>query len=263
VCLASRPDVARISGPARVAHNYLHGGLHGGDAARFGFPAGGAVSAHAHLDRFPGLLVEGLGTTWVERGWLSLYFDRAVGDGRRVRVDAEMSAPDAAEVSLRDVDDDDAILASGDAGLGASVASELRTRDLRLCDPAELRGFGGLSAGHVLADAERVVPASPQIARIDAGEIDDPLPSWTSLDEWGAVVACPSTIVSLLFDGEGHSPVAAWTRRAQPDAATMFGAIELAVHDGPVLLGRAYRVVSTVVGVGRSPRRSTADGTAR
>jgi hypothetical protein len=248
-------DRVEIRGPVREARNSLSGGSHDdGPAQRHGFGGGGVIGGNMHLDRFPPVLLGALGGEWLAHGSISIYFETAVSAGcdLQVTVGSDRNQPWAA-TRLRRVEDD-ATVGAGTASVG-SEKTALRTRDLRIGSPSELVMLCGLQSGEVLADELRYLAAEEQLSRIAAGEIDDALPCWTDAEPWGGAVACPSTIVSLLYEpGTGASPVARWVREADPEAPTMFGAIELCFADGPLLLGDSYRVVSTVVGVGQSPR---------
>jgi hypothetical protein len=243
-------------GPVREARNSLAGGLHDDSLARrHGFDGGGVIGGNMHLDRFPPVLIETFGNEWLARGSISIYFETAVSAGCHLQVTVRTATgrSGGAATRLRRVEDD-ATVGAGTASLGHHETA-LRTRDLRLSvepPPGVLRG---LQAGEVLAEGTRYLPAAEQLDRIAEGAIDDVLPCWTDPKPWRGVVACPSTVVSLLYEpGTGASPVAQRARQVDPNSATMFGAIELCFIDGPLLLDRSYRVISTVVGVGQSPR---------
>ncbi|MBV9662194.1 MAG: hypothetical protein JO337_13655 [Acidimicrobiales bacterium] len=245
-----------VRGPVREARNYLQGGLHSGEQARrYGFPDSGAIGANMHVDRFPPVLVEAFGQAWISDGWLSAYFENVAASGTHVQVVLAVDESGRlGRVSLVDADRE-VTIAQGNAGLGSYGRTELAERDLRLSDPSKLRGFAELTTGTVIGDEVRTASEAEQLGRIQAGEIDDALDCWSEAsDEWGGVVACPSTVVSILFDSTGRSPAASWVRRKFPDAATMFGALELRSVGAPILLDRPYRVTTRVVGVGASPR---------
>jgi hypothetical protein len=252
---STESDRVEIQGPVRQARNSLSGGLHDGILARrHGFAGGGLIGGNMHLDRFPPVLVEAFGSEWVGRGSISVYFETAVGAGCHLQVSVRAGRNQSSSATrLRRVEDD--------ATVGAGTASarpgqtDLQTRDLRIGNPSELVILRDLQAEQVLAEGTRYLPAQDQIDRIAQGEIDDTLPCWTDPKPWKGAVACPSTIVSLLYEpGTGASPVAQRACQVYPGAASMFGAIELRFVDGPILLDHAYRIVSTVVGVGQSPR---------
>jgi hypothetical protein len=245
--------MAEIAGPVRTTRNFLTGGLHGPDADRYGFPAGGAVGANMHMDRFPPVLLAHFGEAWFVRGSVSLYYEQAVGAGVEVQVVLAPEGDERCAVRYRRADDD-ATIATGDAGLSLGEATALRRRDLRPTDPAELKAFGGLEAGQVMADEVRTMPAAVQLDQLKRGEIDDAPACWSDASAFGGIVACPSVVVQLLNRNEGGSPAATWARSNVPDGATMFGAIELAYEEGPVLLDTRYRVVSRAAAVGQSPR---------
>jgi hypothetical protein len=245
--------MAEIQGPVRTARNFLTGGLHAPEeAARYGFPAGGAIGGNMHMDRFAPVLAGCFGDDWFVRGSVSVYFEQAVGEGTRIQVVVDTDGEQGA-VRLRRVEDD-ATVGAGTAGLSSGEDTALRQRDLRPSDPADLQAFAGLVPGQVMADELRTLSSEAQLEQLGRGEIDDAPECWSSAEPWGGIVACPSQFVQLLNLNAGGSPAATWARTHAPGGATMFGAIEQAYVDGPVLLDEPYRVVSTVAAVGQSPR---------
>jgi hypothetical protein len=244
-----------LLGPVREARNSLSDGLHDDTVARrHGFGGAGVIGGNMHLDRFPPVLVEAFGSEWLAHGSISIYFETAVSAGCHIQVSVRTDRNESRPATrLRRVEDD-ATVGAGTASLGSDQTA-LRSRDLRLSVDSELMILRELRVGQVLADGPRYLSAQDQLDRIAQGEIDDALPCWTDPQPWRGAVACPSTIVSLLYEpGTGASPVPLRARQVDPEAATMFGAIELCFITGPVLLDHSYRVISTVVGVGRSPR---------
>jgi hypothetical protein len=259
-----------LLGPVREARNSLSGGLRDGRLAQHhGFHGGGIIGGNMHLDRFPPVLIKAFGSEWLARGSISVYFETAVSAGCHLQVSVHTDQNESrAATRLRRVEDD-ATVGAGTASLGSDQTA-LRGRNLRLSVDSELVALRGLKAGEVLADGPRYLSSQNQLDRIAQGEIDDALPCWTDPQPWRGAVACPSTVVSLLYEpGTEASPVALRARQVDANAATMFGAIELCLIDGPLLLDRSYHVLSTVVGVGQSPRTeycwwdSTIDDTAR
>jgi hypothetical protein len=69
------------------------------------------------------------------------------------------------------------------------------------------------------------------------------------LSSWGGVIACPSTVVQQLWG----VPIV----QVNPllgESVGLFGAIEIAHLNGPMLLDQRYRIESEVVCVGQSPK---------
>lgn len=249
-----RVALTETRGPVRTASNFLSGGLHGPEADRYGFPAGGAVSGHTHMDRFLPVVVEVFGDDWVGRGHVSVYFESPVSDGTEVQVVVERDGDAPAATTRLTRVADGTVVAAGTVGV-TTDGTRLRTMDLRVVDSDSLSILRGVHPGQVLAEGTRSAPSKRQIERIRAGEIDDPLPCWLDASQWGAVVASPATIAFALVSPEGGgSPDARWIHAHHEGVATMFGAIEVSCSAGPVFLDREYHIVSSVAGVGESPR---------
>lgn len=238
--------------PYRAARNWSadagDGSIHDdATAARLGF-RGGTVAGNVHMDQCAALLVEEYGKRWFEQGALSLFFRNATTDGERVQVACEVPR-DERQVAVWIRREDELEVADGTASLGDHSASALRTRDLRPVAPAQLRILRELQPGEELGDWDERLDGERQLQRYRAGAISDPLSWYAESSPWGAPVAAPSTVVDLLWG----VPMRGLAGRLG-QAVGLFGAIEIAFHAGPVLLGERYRISALVVAVSESPK---------
>jgi hypothetical protein len=142
-----------------------------------------------------------------------------------------------------------AVVATGTASLGDHSQSELRTRDLRAAtDPSQLRMFSSLAVGDVMGTREVELGSERQAQLIERDLVTEPLSWYTADSPWGGPVAAPSTAVQLMTANVGA------LRDKTGGAVGLYGAIEVAHVNGPIILDRTYSVTSKVVAVGESPK---------
>lgn len=242
-----------VTGPLWAARNWSAdagaGSIHDdATAAKLGF-RGGTVAGDVHMNQFPPVLLKLFGNAWFERGNLSLSFRNATVDRERVQVFAEPLPGGASQTRVWMTREDGLPVCSGTAALGDHSHSELRSRDLRACDPAELRILNRLTPGLSLGSYDVLATPDKQFERYDAGLISDPLPWYRDGSPWGDVVAAPCTIVEYLWG----VPMAG-LRPYVGESVGLFGAIEIGFVNGPFLLNRPYHLESEVVCVGQSPQ---------
>ncbi len=222
-------------------------------ASRLGFK-GGTVAGDVLLDVFPPVLVEALGRDWFESGSLSLYFRHAIQHGDPVQVVLEIPAdgPRDAHLAARLEQPDGALIAEGTASVGTPAdGSALRSRDLRGCDPSELRILRDIAPGDVLDGGGVTVTLADQERRIARGFAAPVLPWYRGASPWGGPVAAPSTAFGLvLYAGPTHALAA----RVSDAGVGLFGAIEYRHLHGPVRLDEPYAVRAQVCAVGQSPQ---------
>lgn len=216
-------------------------------ASELGF-RGGTVAGNIHMDQCAALLVEEYGKRWFEDGALSLYFRNATTDGERVQAVCQVPR-DSCQVAVWVRREDGLEVAAGTASVADHSASALATRDLRRADPERLRILRGLVPGEPMGEWRRVLDGSRQIERYRAGAISDPLSWYAEESPWGGPIASPSTAVELLWG----VPTSSLSDRLG-EAVGLFGAIEVAHHAGPLMLGERYRITAEVVAVSESPR---------
>jgi hypothetical protein len=225
------------------------GSIHDDDtAAKLGF-RGGTVAGDVHMNQFPPVLLRIFGEEWLRSGNLSLIFKNATVDRERVQVSAEPLATGATQTRVWMERDDGLLVATGTAAVGDHDTSELRARDLRPGDPAQLKILNRIATGMSLGHYELTMAPDKQFDRYDKGLISDALPIFRSNERYGEPVAAPCTYVEYLW-----GPPMAGLRPHTGEAVGLFGAIEIGNVAGPFLLNRPYHVDSSVVCVGESPK---------
>lgn len=242
-----------IKGPLWAARNWSAdagaGSIHDDDTAEeLGF-RGGTVAGDVHMNQFPPVLRQVFGDEWFVSGNLSLSFRNATVDLERVQVFAEPLAPGQNQTRVWMEREDGLLVAQGTAAIGDHSQSELRSKDLRPCEPSELKILHRLHEGLSLGSYD--VSASPdkQFDRYDRELISDPLDYYRNGSPWGDVVAAPCTFVEYLW----AYPMQALTPLVG-ESVGLFGAIEIGSINGPFLLNRDYHLESQVVCVGQSPQ---------
>jgi hypothetical protein len=241
-----------FTGPVRGGRNWSSdeaGSIHDdATASKLGF-RGGTVAGSIHMDQFVPVLLHAFGDEWFRSGSLSLYFTNATTDGERVQVSCEQPRPPGAQVKTWMNRDDGTLVMAGTAGLGDVSASELRTRDLRACDPADLRMFREIGPGFSLGVHDVELGAAKQRGRMAEDLVSGAIGWYDGATPWGGPIASPSTLVELLW----AAPASTLRPFAGPSVG-LFGAIEVAHVHGPIVLDRPYRVSGEVVAVGQSPK---------
>jgi hypothetical protein len=244
-----------ITGPVRAPRNLaanVTGSIHDdATATELGF-RGGTVAGSIHMDQFPPLLLDAFGPRWFETGCLSLYFRNATTDGEPVQALVERPPADGSDAQVRAwaTTPEGVVVAEGTAAAGRPQAeSELRSRDLRPVDPAELRILKALRPGDPLGDCQVLLDGTRQRAAIAADAMTEPLDWYTSSSPWGGSVAAPSTVVHLLY-----SDLLAAIRDSMGQHVGLFGAIEIRFRSGPVFVDRGYRVTGEVTALSQTPK---------
>lgn len=242
-----------ISGPVWHGVNWSAdagaGSIHDdATAEELGF-RGGTVAGDIHMNQFPPVLVRVFGDEWFRTGNLSLNFKAATVDREPVQVFAEALAAGGTQTRVWMERTDGLLVCTGTAAIGDHSRSELRGRDLRPCDPAELKILNAVSPGMSMGHFELDFDPAKQFERYDANLISDPLPEYRSGEKWGEPVAAPCTFVQYLW-----GPPTQELRPHVADAVGLFGAIEIGHVHGPLRLNRRYHVDSEVVCVGQSPQ---------
>ncbi|MEM7099721.1 MAG: hypothetical protein AAF541_15750 [Pseudomonadota bacterium] len=242
-----------IKGPLWAATNWSadagEGSIHDDDTAeKLGF-RGGTVAGDVHMNQFPPVLVQLFGQEWFERGNLSLSFKNATIDQEKVQVFAEKVPTGQSQTRVWMEREDGLLVCQGTAALGDHGQSELRAKNLRPCDPKELKIYKDIYAGMSLGEYEIFADPEKQFGRYDQNVISDPMPWYREVSPWGNVVAAPCTIIQYLW-GYPIRTLAQYTG----DSVGLFGAIEIGYTHGPFLLKRNYRLTSEVICVGQSPQ---------
>lgn len=240
-------------GPLWAARNWSAdagaGSIHDdATAEELGF-RGGTVAGDVHMNQFPPILVQIFGQQWFERGNLSLNFKNATVDLEKVQVFAEPLIEGENQINVWMEREDGLLVCTGTAAVGDHNSSALRAKDLRPCDPSELKILNRLQAGISLGTYDVFTSPEKQFDRYDTHVISDPLTWYRDSSPWGDVVAAPCTILEFLwaYPMQGLSPYVG-------ESVGLFGAIEVGFVNGPFLLNRNYRIESEVVCVGQSPQ---------
>jgi hypothetical protein len=248
-------ETARIEGKLWRARNWSadagHGSIHDdATAAKLGF-RGGTVAGNIHMDQYAAVLVEAFGPVWFERGCLSLYFLNATIDGEAVRVTANVPDPLHNPIDVAMFRDDGLHVSTGTASLYDHSFSALKRRDLKPMEPESLRILKPLRIGDSLGDYTVAVETAGFNDRLDAGLISDPLPWYREPTPWGGPIAPPSLLVELLWGPPMRGLTAAI---GNSGGVGLFGAIEVAHHNGPVFQDHSYHVSARIAAVSESPK---------
>ena len=244
-----------ISGPLWAARNWSadegSGSIHDDETAQnLGF-RGGTVAGDVHMNQFVPVLLQVFGNDWFERGNLSLLFRNATVDREQVRAFAEQPDDGASQCRVWMEREDGLLVCEGTAALGDHSASALRNRDLRGCDPAELKILNRLHPGLSLGSYQVTTRTDKQFHRFDTQVISDPLDWYRSAEAspWQEIIAAPATLLEYLwaYPMKGLMPLVG-------ESVGLFGAIEIGFEQGPFLFGRNYWIESEVVEVGQSPQ---------
>jgi len=247
-----------IMGAPRLALNESDASIHDAkEALRLGF-RGSAVAGTVHLDCFVPPLLEAFGQQWFERGSISLYFENIIISGEEVESAVHLPAmgDERVRVYAQRRGEPDFLVMQGTASLGFDAKSELRTRDLRLCDASQLRLLEGVQPGQSLGEMTRRVSSESQSHALRTGGINTPLPWYTTASPWGEPIACPSHIAFMMLR-MANADDGTYFPQLSPrigSTSSMFGACEIAFINGPMFLDRPYTVRGHVVGVGQSPK---------
>jgi len=242
-----------IEGPLWAGINWSadagEGSIHDNETAeKLGF-RGGTVAGDVHMNQFPPVMAKVFGEQWFERGNLSLNFKNATVDREKVGVFADSLEPGKEQTRVWMERDDGVLVCTGTASIGDHSKSELRDRDLRPCDPDELKILKRLQPETSLGTYKVFASTDKQFDRFDRGLISDPIDYYRTGSPWGDVIACPATFVEFLwgYPMKVLGPLA-------DNAVGLFGAIEIGHVNGPFLLNRDYTIQSQVVCVGQSPQ---------
>lgn len=247
-----------LAGPVRRPANAskaAKGSIHDdATARRLGFK-GGTVAGSIHMEQFPPLLEQALGDDWLRTGGLSLYFLNATTDGEPVQAFAGRVEP-RAEGGMRApvwmIDEASGLrVCEGTASVGpADEASHLRLMLPTVRPPGELR----LLAGHAVGDRVTDIPTRIgwEQARARLKLITEDLPAYHGAALYGGRVAAPVVVV------EAMRAVEAPLWRPTSDYVGMFGAIEVQMLDGPVLVDRDYLCDGCILALSDSPKTEIA-----
>ena len=203
----------------------------------------------SEVGRCPPVLIQIFGPSWFETGNLSLSFKNPTIDREKVQVFAETLSDGGQQTRVWMERDDGLLVCEGTAAVGDHSQSALRTKDLRPCDPDDLKVLNQLHEGLSLGRYDVFASPKKQFDRFDKGLISDPLNLYRTESQWGGVIACPATFLEFLW----AYPMKRLGELVG-DSVGLFGALEIGHVNGPFLLNKNYVIESEVVCVGQSPQ---------
>ncbi|MEM7017948.1 MAG: hypothetical protein AAF512_11510, partial [Pseudomonadota bacterium] len=224
------------------------GGIHDDETAKdLGF-TGGTVAGSIHMEQFPPFLIEHLGEEWLQNGTLSLYFRSATTDGEPVRcVGYPPAASDSGQrMQIGMFDENGMLVMDGTASIGEDPDSALRVKLTEVRPATDIR---------VLQDVKANQWCEPFVVQIPAERIDQQL----------KVITEPMAIFGKEGDTEGRVPpmttlvhtmrdVEQYIALTRGKFVGLFGAIEIAYHDGQPVTGKDYLLKGRALAVGESPK---------
>ena len=221
------------------------GGIHDDDTATdLGF-RGGTVAGSIHMEQFLPLLLDAFSEAWWRNGVLSMYFRQATVDRQPVRCFLTPSSSGQAKVWMEN--EDQQIIMEGSANLSDCPKSSALRERLAVVRPAdELRILKDISLGH---------QASAK-TRVERRFMDEQLRVITQSHEhfvsdkaYGERVLSNTQVVRIFDPAEQQIAESA----IQPFVG-LYGGIEIAFENGPVLEETDYESTSKVVGLSDSPQ---------
>ena len=224
-------------------------GIHNDEIARRAGMRGGTIPGTIHLNLFPPLLIRLFGQRWLEKGCLSFYYTYATLD--REDVCAVVALPpggrtDDVLVEARVEMPDGRVVARGTVSVG-EPAEEPYVGSIRLEDAPrrELRILADLRSGMEIPARENVIVTQEELNKT-LETITDTIEWYRGSSPWGPPVVNPATMYSVLNAGFPPDTI--------KPAVGFFGATEISLVDGPILVGVPYRTTGRVVCVGASPK---------
>lgn len=256
-------DGDTLSGPWRSPAQMLAEQEYGGHAsvhddataAALGL-AGAPIEGPTHFSQVDPLAVEHWGPQWFEHGCVSSHFLNMVVEGEQVRARLEPVTPTLARIGAEKHDGTPVL--AGTASIGRDDTTELDERRRRgLEDPGQLYIVDQLEIGTTVTVPEPVAMGfddhngnlypftlAQKLERITERS------SWYLADgdsPWGDPIV-PTEMISVLAHRSGvHLPV-------RGPAVGLFIDLEVRYVEGPVFVGRPYRIEHTIVGIGQTKR---------
>jgi len=241
-----------LTGPTRSPRNNAKhlgaGSIHDdATAQKLGF-RGGTVAGSLHMEQFPPLLIEALGSEWLERGGMSLYFKYATTDAEPVKAFARRARPEDARVEIWMDDAEGHRVADGTANVGGTdEGSTVRTRIAAMPAPEDLRILANVTAGHLGERVPTRIATEALERRLEV--ITEALPAYTDPAIFGELIATPALQVQVMRPGERSI-----LPRNSDFGVGLFGAIELQLLRGPVFVEHDYETQAKVLAVGETPK---------
>ena len=221
------------------------GGIHDDETAtELGF-SGGTVAGSIHMEQFLPLLLEQFGDAWWKNGVLSMYFRQATIDRQAVRCMLEPAESGQCRVWMENEDSD--LIMEGTASLNdCEEPTALRERLASLRPSGELRIMEHFTLGQSASSPARV---SSENMDNQLKVITESHPFFESTDTFGKR-ALSNTQVVRIFDPAEQIVAAS---AVQPFVG-LYGGIEIAFENGPVLEDTDYESTCEIVGLSDSPK---------
>ena len=256
-------DAETLTGPLRAPAQMLaeqeyagHTSVHDDDtAAELGL-AGAPIEGPTHFSQIDPLAVERWGHAWFERGCVSSHFLNMVVDGEEVCAALEPVTPTLARIGAEKADGTPVL--AGTASIGQEDRTELDERRQRgLADPGQLHIVDQLEIGMQMSVPEPVTMGFDDhngslypFTLAQKLEHITERSSWYQPDgdsPWGRAIVPTEMISVIAHRSNAHFPV-------RGPAIGLFIDLEVRFVDGPVFVGRPYRIDHTLVGVGQTKR---------
>lgn len=264
-------DGGRRTGPWRAPVQMLaeqaydgHTSVHDEQTASTLGLAGAPIEGPTHFSQIDPLAVDVWGREWFERGCISAHFQTMVVEGEEVQAVLDTSgtgpgehrSPTLARIDAYERDGTPVL--TGTASIGTDDPTELDGRRRRgLDDPGTLHIVDRLEIGMSTEVPEPVTMGFDDhngdlypFTLAEKLRVVTETSSWYLPDgdsPWGAPIV-PTEMVSVLAHRAGaRFPV-------RGPAIGLFVDLEVRYIDGPVYVGRPYRVTHTCTGLGQSRR---------
>ena len=245
-------DNGVITGPMRQPrnqHQTTAGSIHNDAVAKpLGF-RGGTVAGIIHHEQFAPLMLEAFGQRWFEQGSLSMYYLNATTDEENVQAFAT-APPEGTTNAQIDVwleQEDGPKVLEGTASVGAVDETKtcLYQRYEARRAPGETRILAEIEPGIMLPEIVTRVDMTEQLSRRDVAT--EGLDWYWGDSPWGGPICTPVTMFRLLNEGlKSPGKIA--------KAVGLYGAIEVRVYDGPLMVEKEYKVQGKILAKGETPK---------
>ena len=250
-----------IVGPRRSPRQMLaeqsyggHASVHDGETADALGLAGAPIEGPTHFSQVDPLAHTVWGSAWFERGCVSAHFKTMVVEGQEVI--ASLTTTSATDARIESRKGDGTLVLVGTASIGDDDPTELTARLATTNEPGELFVLDQLAVGQRSAPSATVTldldtpngDLYPFTLRQKLAAITEPSPWYESGDNpWGHPIV-PIEMLSVLSEKAGSDFA------VRGPAVGLFLDLEVRLVNGPVLVGRRYRVEREIVGLGQSRR---------
>ncbi|MEM7097736.1 MAG: hypothetical protein AAF541_05700 [Pseudomonadota bacterium] len=238
-------------GPWRRPRNtsaHQKGGIHDDETAQnLGF-SGGTVAGSIHMEQFPPFVIEHLGEQWLQSGTLSLYFRSATTDGVPVKcVGAKpLAYAGGMRMQLGMFDEADNLVMDGTASTGADAQSALRQKLAEVRPAKDIRVLEDVKVGQWCEPFLVQIPSSGIERQLQV--ITEPMAMFGESGQTAGRVPPITTLVHTMREVETFIAL------TRGDFVGLFGAIEIAYHQGQPLADTDYLVKGRALAVGESPK---------